>query len=121
MSAGELEHEWAGTPGKLIRERYRKASEVARVRGKLSCLLINDIDAGIGRFSNTQVLTQYPVVQTRCSVQVTVNNQIVVGTLMNLCDDPTRVSVGEEWRTDRTLKRVPIIVTGRFLQPGVCE
>jgi hypothetical protein len=23
MSAGELEHEWAGTPGKLIRERYR--------------------------------------------------------------------------------------------------
>ena len=32
MSAGELEHEWAGTPGKLIRERYRKAAEVARVR-----------------------------------------------------------------------------------------
>ena len=25
MSAGELEHEWAGTPGKLIRERYRCA------------------------------------------------------------------------------------------------
>lgn len=23
MSAGELEHEWAGTPGKMIRERYR--------------------------------------------------------------------------------------------------
>lgn len=23
MSAGELENEWAGTPGKLIRERYR--------------------------------------------------------------------------------------------------
>lgn len=23
MSAGELEHEWAGTPGKLIRDRYR--------------------------------------------------------------------------------------------------
>lgn len=31
MSAGELEHEWAGTPGRLIRERYRKAAEVARV------------------------------------------------------------------------------------------
>lgn len=28
MSAGELEHEWAGTPGRLIRERYRRASEV---------------------------------------------------------------------------------------------
>ena len=23
MSAGELEHEWAGTPARLIRERYR--------------------------------------------------------------------------------------------------
>lgn len=55
MSAGELEHEWAGTPGKLIRERYRRAAEVSRVRGKLSCLLINDIDAGIGHFDNTQV------------------------------------------------------------------
>lgn len=31
MSAGELEHEWAGTPGRLIRERYRKAAEVSRV------------------------------------------------------------------------------------------
>lgn len=31
MSAGELEHEWAGTPGRLIRERYRKAAEMARV------------------------------------------------------------------------------------------
>lgn len=33
MSAGELEHEWAGTPGRLIRERYRKAAEVSRVLG----------------------------------------------------------------------------------------
>jgi hypothetical protein len=32
MSAGELEHEWAGTPGKLIRERYRKASDMSKVR-----------------------------------------------------------------------------------------
>lgn len=55
MSAGELEHEWAGTPGKLIRERYRKAADMARARGRLSCLLINDIDAGIGHFGNTQL------------------------------------------------------------------
>jgi hypothetical protein len=55
MSAGELEHEWAGTPGRLIRERYRRAAEVSRVHGKLSCLLINDIDAGLGHFDNTQV------------------------------------------------------------------
>ncbi len=35
MSAGELEHEWAGTPGRLIRERYRKAAEVSRVSPRL--------------------------------------------------------------------------------------
>jgi hypothetical protein len=55
MSAGELESETAGQPGRLIRERYRKASELSKVRGKLGCLLINDLDAGIGRFGNTQV------------------------------------------------------------------
>ena len=43
------------------RERYRKAAELSRVRGKLSCLLINDLDAGLGHFANTQV---------------TVNNQV---------------------------------------------
>ncbi|CAM8990097.1 unnamed protein product [Rhodiola kirilowii] len=67
MSAGELESERAGEPGKLIRERYRTASQVVQNQGKMSCLMINDIDAGLGRFGNTQM---------------TVNNQIVVGTLM---------------------------------------
>eukprot|EP00882_Tetradesmus_deserticola_P007825 GHRQ01008237.1.p1 GENE.GHRQ01008237.1~~GHRQ01008237.1.p1 ORF type:complete len:325 (+),score=170.99 GHRQ01008237.1:94-1068(+) len=97
MSAGELESETAGQPGRLIRERYRKAAELSRTRGKLSCLVINDLDAGIGRFGNTQV---------------TVNNQIVIGTLMNICDDPNRVSIGANWRESDTIKRVPIIVTG---------
>lgn len=97
MSAGELESERAGEPGKLIRERYRAASQVVQNHGKLSCLMINDLDAGIGRFGNTQV---------------TVNNQIVVGTLMNLADNPTRVSVGQNWRESDTTHRIPIIVTG---------
>ena len=55
MSAGELEHEWAGTPGRLIRERYRKASDMSKVRGVMTCLMINDIDAGLAHFKNTQV------------------------------------------------------------------
>lgn len=97
LSAGELESEWAGQPGKLIRERYRAASQVIHNKGKLSCLMINDLDAGIGHFDNTQV---------------TVNNQMVVGTLMNLCDDPTRVSIGQEWRDADVVNRVPVIVTG---------
>jgi hypothetical protein len=43
---------------------------------------------------------------------MTVNNQIVVGTLMNLADNPTRVSVGQEWREADMVNRVPLIVTG---------
>ncbi|EFJ49235.1 hypothetical protein VOLCADRAFT_42653, partial [Volvox carteri f. nagariensis] len=98
MSSGELEHEWAGTPGKLIRERYRKASEMSKVRGKMTALLIHDIDAGLGHFDH---------------VQVTVNNQIVIGTLMNICDNPNVVSVGQDWRSEDRIRRTPIIVTGR--------
>lgn len=43
---------------------------------------------------------------------MTVNNQIVVGTLMNLSDNPTRVSIGQDWRESDITNRVPIIVTG---------
>ncbi|GFH18354.1 ATPase_AAA_core domain-containing protein [Haematococcus lacustris] len=42
----------------------------------------------------------------------TVNNQIVVGTLMNLCDHPTSVSVGLDWKENDVTRRIPIIVTG---------
>ena len=75
----------------------RRAAEVARVHGKLTCLMINDLDAGIGHFENTQL---------------TVNNQVVVGTLMNLCDNPNRVSTGQDWIEGDSIRRVPIIVTG---------
>ena len=37
---------------------------------------------------------------------------MVVGTLMNLCDHPTRVSIGQDWREADVVNRVPIIVTG---------
>uniref|UniRef100_A0A0E0KW74 Ribulose bisphosphate carboxylase/oxygenase activase, chloroplastic n=1 Tax=Oryza punctata TaxID=4537 RepID=A0A0E0KW74_ORYPU len=97
MSAGELESEKAGEPGRLIRDRYRTASQVIQNQGKMSCLMINDLDAGVGRFGNTQM---------------TVNNQIVIGTLMNLADNPTRVSIGQKWRESDITHRVPIIVTG---------
>lgn len=41
-----------------------------------------------------------------------VNNQMVSGTLMNLCDSPNRVSVFQVWRDSDLVQRVPIIVTG---------
>lgn len=91
----------------------------------MSVLMINDIDAGLGRFgkivkipvnlnlccSPEMILTEFLAL---CSgeTQMTVNNQIVVGTLMNLADNPTRVSVGQDWREADTVNRVPLIVTG---------
>ncbi len=101
MSAGELEHERAGEPGRMIRERYRRAADLSKVRGKFSCLLINDIDAGLGHFANTQR---------------TVNNQMVIGSLMAICDDPNRVSMYQVPGMESPPNfRTPIIVTGNDL------
>lgn len=97
MSAGELESPDAGDPARLIRLRYREAAELIRVRGKMCVLMINDLDAGAGRFDGG---TQY-----------TVNTQMVNGTLMNIADKPTDVQLPGSY--DSTpLHRVPIIVTG---------
>ncbi len=97
MSAGELESPDAGDPGRLVRLRYREASELSKVRGKMCVLMINDLDAGAGRFDKG---TQY-----------TVNTQLVNGTLMNIADNPTDVQLPGSY--DSTpLQRIPIIVTG---------
>ena len=73
-------------------------------QGKLTCLVINDVDAGLGRYDNTQV---------------TVNNQIVVATIMNLCDQPAFVSLGESWekteaQNKKRQNRIPIFLTGAY-------
>ncbi|KAG8475188.1 hypothetical protein CXB51_031751 [Gossypium anomalum] len=86
------------------------------LKGKMSCLMINDIDAGLGRFV-TYILIRYLELYIFFTsylgnTQMTVNNQIVVGTLMNLSDNPTRVSIRQDWRESDITNRVPIIVTG---------
>uniref|UniRef100_A0A804NJ74 Ribulose bisphosphate carboxylase/oxygenase activase, chloroplastic n=1 Tax=Zea mays TaxID=4577 RepID=A0A804NJ74_MAIZE len=96
MSAGELESGNAGEPAKLIRQRYREASDLIK-KGKMSCLFINDLDAGAGRMGGT---TQY-----------TVNNQMVNATLMNIADNPTNVQLPGMYNKEDN-PRVPIIVTG---------
>ena len=45
----------------------------------------------------------------------TVNTQILQGTLMALCDDPTVISVGQEWAATRPMPRVPIFITANDL------
>ncbi len=97
ISGGELESPDAGDPARLIRLRYRETAELIRVRGKMCVIMINDLDAGAGRFDEG---TQY-----------TVNTQLVNATLMNIADNPTDVQLPGSY--DSTpLHRVPIIVTG---------
>jgi ribulose bisphosphate carboxylase small subunit len=97
ISGGELESPDAGDPARLIRLRYRETAELIKVRGKMCVLMINDLDAGAGRFDEG---TQY-----------TVNTQLVNATLMNIADNPTDVQLPGSY--DPTpLHRVPIIVTG---------
>jgi len=97
MSAGELESPDAGDPARLIRLRYREAAELSKVRGKMAALMINDIDAGMGRVDQ---FTQY-----------TVNTQLVAGTLMNIADNPTNVQLPGSYDAE-PIQRIPIIVTG---------
>jgi len=96
MSAGELESGNAGEPAKLVRQRYREASDIVK-KGKMSSLFINDLDAGAGRMGGT---TQY-----------TVNNQMVNATLMNIADNPTNVQLPGVY-DNQPIPRVPVIATG---------
>lgn len=104
MSAGELESGNAGEPAKLIRQRYREASDVIR-KGKMCSLFINDLDAGAGRMGGG---TQY-----------TVNNQMVNATLMNIADNPTNVQLPGVYKNEE-IPRVPVVCTGEILSFCSC-
>lgn len=97
VSAGELESPDAGDPARLLRLRYREAGELVKVRGRMAVLMINDVDAGIGR------VDQY--------TQYTVNTQLVNATLMNIADNPTNVQLPGSYELEPN-PRIPIIVTG---------
>ena len=86
VSAGELEDPVAGEPGAALRRAYVAAADEAARRGTPTVLVVNDLDAGVARFRDDKV---------------TVNNQIVQASLMNLCDTPTAVALGDPKRADR--------------------
>ncbi|MEM9152423.1 MAG: ribulose bisphosphate carboxylase small subunit [Cyanobacteria bacterium P01_F01_bin.3] len=97
ISGGELESPDAGDPARLIRLRYREAADLVKIRGEMAVLMINDLDAGAGRFDG---MTQY-----------TVNTQLVNNTLMNIADNPTNVQLPGSY-DETPLPRIPIVVTG---------
>ena len=98
ISAGELESPNAGDPANLLRTRYHEAAEIIE-KGQLCALLINDLDAGLGRMGNSQY---------------TVNNQTANATLMNIADNPTNVQLPGIYN-QKANKRVPIIITANDL------
>ncbi|MGF1512166.1 MAG: ribulose bisphosphate carboxylase small subunit [Elainellaceae cyanobacterium] len=97
ISGGELESPDAGDPARLLRLRYREAAELVRVRGRMAVVMINDLDAGAGRFD--------------AGTQYTVNTQLVNATLMNIADNPTNVQLPGSY-DENPIRRVPIIATG---------
>ena len=86
ISGGELESKDAGDPARLLRLRYREASEKIKVQGRMCALFINDLDAGAGRFD--------------AGTQYTVNTQLVNATLMNIADNPTNVQLPGSYDED---------------------
>jgi hypothetical protein len=100
LSAGELEDPTAGEPGRRLRERYAAAAAAAAVSGGAACLIVNDLDAGIGLWKHTGR---------------TVNAQNVAATLMALCDEPARRDGVLAGKREGALPRVPIIVTANDL------
>ena len=91
ISGGELESPNAGAPAALIRTNYVRAGSCKNAR--FGVVLLNDVDTGIGGWTNTQY---------------TINRQTVLGQLMHLSDYPTRVG-------EHTTPRIPIILTGNDL------
>ena len=92
ISGGQLESEDAGKPAKLIRDTYLNAGfSLDSGESKLSAILINDIDTGLGSWGDM--------------VQYTINRQTAYGELMHLVDYPTQVE-------NQTTRRIPIIITG---------
>lgn len=94
------------------RRRRFVVSLVSRAR-QVFCLFCLSSDTSPLHTSPPQPNQLHP--KPKSETQRTVNNQIVGGTLMSICDSPNRVSVwGDSWEGGEANGnlRIPIIVTG---------
>jgi len=104
----DLESPGAGLPAVRLVERYVEAARTIEQEGP-AALLIEDADLGIGHANSEAEITQF-----------TMNRNLILGSLMGICDSPTLVDVPSESvlaeRGGRTIcPRVPIIMTGNNL------
>lgn len=95
IGTADLESDHANDPAKLVRKTYlNAASQMDDANAVVSAVVINDIDTALGDWGDF--------------VQYTVNRQLVIGEIMNLCDRPTSL-------TSRPNSRVPIFLTANDL------
>ena len=92
INAADLESDRAGQPGKLVLAKYEDAGHRTS-EGTPAALIVDDFDTTVGEWEKSTS---------------TVNHQQVLAQLMHLADSPTQ-------EADRTLRRVPVFVTGNDL------
>ena len=92
INAADLESDRAGQPGKLVLAKYEDAGHRTS-EGTPAALIVDDFDTIVGEWEKSTS---------------TVNHQQVLAQLMHLADSPTQ-------EADRTLRRVPVFVTGNDL------
>ncbi len=92
INAADLESDRAGQPGKLVLAKYEDAGHRTS-EGTPAVRIVDDFDTTVGEWEKSTS---------------TVNHQQVLAQLMHLADSPTQGA-------DRTLRRVPVFVTGNDL------
>ncbi len=92
INAADLESDRAGQPGKVVLAAYEDAGHRVS-EGTPAALIVDDFDTTVGEWEHSTT---------------TVNHQQVLAQLMHLADSPTQAA-------DRTLRRVPVFVTGNDL------
>lgn len=102
LSPGELGGgRWARCILQLLRSRYRSAAQYIHAEGKPSCLVINDIDAGVGRQKNT---TGY-----------TVNTQLVQATVSGVDAHAPARSSPMRWLS------ADLLLSSQLAGGGICD
>lgn len=100
ISGAEFENENAGVPVKNLQKSYKRVSDdIYYKKIKYGAILIDDIDAAIGKWDGL--------------VQYTMNRQLLIKTLIDFADNPYElITVDEDDNpVSYSTSRVPIIIT----------
>lgn len=100
ISGSEFENEHAGIPIRNMLTTYTKISEdILYKKIRYGAILIDDIDSALGQWGGI--------------VQYTMNRQLLIKALIDLADNPKKVTVLEpdEYRRSYDTFRIPFVIT----------